>query len=72
MKDIGIDIYPAILPRLFAKFATKSHHQTLEGIGLDLFICKSVIEAHGDRIWADNNKDGKGATFTFSLPATVS
>ena len=59
------------IPRLFAKFATKSHHQTLEGIGLGLFICKSIMEAHGGRIWADNNKDGKGATFTFSLPATV-
>ena len=71
VKDTGIGINPAILPRLFAKFATKCHHQTLEGIGLGLFICKSVIEAHGGRIWADNNKDGKGDTFTFSLPVRL-
>jgi two-component system, OmpR family, sensor histidine kinase VicK len=37
------------------------------GTGLGLFISKS-IEAHGGRIWAENNKQGKGATFSFSLP----
>lgn len=35
--------------------------------GLGLFVAKSIIEAHGDKIWAENNKDGKGATFTFTL-----
>jgi len=50
--------------RLFSKFATKSD----KGTGLGLFISKSIIEAHGGRIWAENNTYGKGATFTFSLP----
>jgi two-component system sensor histidine kinase VicK len=65
IKDRGIGIDPEILPRLFTKFATKSN----TGTGLGLFICKSIIEAHGGKIWAENNKDGKGgATFAFSLP----
>jgi signal transduction histidine kinase len=33
-----------------------------------LFISKSIIEAHGGKIWAENNSDGKGSTFTFTLP----
>ncbi|HKG42208.1 MAG TPA: HAMP domain-containing sensor histidine kinase, partial [Nitrososphaeraceae archaeon] len=65
VKDTGTGIDPEILPRLFTKFATKS----FEGTGLGLFISKSIIEAHGGKIWAENNSDGKkGATFTFSLP----
>ena len=64
VKDTGSGIDPEIMPRLFTKFTTKS--QT--GTGLGLFISKSIIEAHGGRIWAENNKDGKGATFTFRLP----
>ena len=65
LKDRGIGIDPEILPRLFTKFATKSQ----AGTGLGLFICKSIIETHGGKIWAENNKDRKGgATFAFSLP----
>ena len=64
VKDTGAGIDPEIMPRLFTKFTTKS--QT--GTGLGLFISKSIIEAHGGRIWAESNKDGKGATLTFRLP----
>ena len=64
VKDTGSGIDPEILPRLFSKFATKS----FEGTGLGLFISKSIIEDHGGRIWAENNADGKGATFSFSIP----
>ena len=53
------------LPRLFTKFASKSE---IDGTGLGLFISKSIIEAHGDRIWAENDTDGNGAAFSFSLP----
>ena len=65
IKDTGQGIDPEILPKLFTKFATKS--QT-GGTGLGLFICKGIVEAHGGKIWAGNNADGKGAIFSFSLP----
>ena len=65
IKDTGSGIDPDILPRLFSKFVTKS----FEGTGLGLFISKSIIEAHGGKIWAGNNSNGKGATFSFILPA---
>ena len=64
VKDTGIGIDPEIMPKLFSKFATKS----FSGTGLGLFISKSIIEAHGGKIWAENNSDGKGAMFSFSLP----
>jgi two-component system, OmpR family, sensor histidine kinase VicK len=64
IRDTGIGIDSDMLPRLFTKFATKS----TKGTGLGLFISKSIIEAHGGTIWAENNKDGKGATFAFNLP----
>jgi two-component system sensor histidine kinase VicK len=64
VKDMGVGIDPKLLDRLFSKFATKS----FAGTGLGLFISKSIIEAHGGRIWAENNSDGRGATFTFTLP----
>jgi two-component system sensor histidine kinase VicK len=63
VKDTGKGIASEIIPRLFTKFATKS----FKGTGLGLFISKSIIEAHGGRIWAENNTD-QGATFTFTLP----
>ncbi len=64
IKDTGIGVDPEIMPRLFEMFASKS----FQGTGLGLYICKSIIEAHGGKIWAHNNNDGKGATFSFSLP----
>jgi len=65
IRDKGKGIDPDILPRLFTKFTTNSN----QGTGLGLFIAKSIIEAHGGQIWAQNNYDeGKGATFSFSLP----
>jgi signal transduction histidine kinase len=51
---------------LFARFASKSFAE----IGLGLFISKHIIEAHDDEIWAENNTDGRGATFSFILPIT--
>jgi signal transduction histidine kinase len=64
IKDTGPGIAKDILPRLFTKFATKSY----QGTGLGLYISKNIIEAHGGRIWAENNANGIGATFGFTLP----
>ena len=63
VKDSGSGIDPDIMSRLFTKFATKSH----TGTGLGLFISKIIVEAHGGRMWAENNP-GKGASFSFTLP----
>ncbi len=64
VKDNGTGIDPEIMPRLFSKFATKS----FSGTGLGLYVSKNIIEAHGGKIWAENNNNGNGATFYFSLP----
>jgi two-component system sensor histidine kinase VicK len=65
VMDTGTGIDPEIFARLFTKFATKSETR---GTGLGLFISKSIVESHGGKIWAQNNRDGKGAIFCFSLP----
>jgi len=65
VKDRGSGISPEMMPRLFSKFSTDKEKG---GTGLGLFIAKNIIEAHGGRIWAENNRDSPGATFAFALP----
>ncbi len=70
VKDTGTGIDAELMPRLFTKFAAKSY----QGTGLGLYISKSIIEAHGGKMWAENNDDNdsdtenNGATFYFTLP----
>jgi signal transduction histidine kinase len=66
VKDSGRGIDDELIPNLFTKFFTKSQ----QGTGLGLYISKSIVEAHGGRIWAENNtfNGAKGASFHFSLP----
>jgi signal transduction histidine kinase len=64
VKDTGSGINPEIMPRLFEKFVTKSE----KGTGLGLYISNRIVQAHGGKLLAENNTDGKGATFTFTLP----
>lgn len=66
VRDTGTGIDPEVYQKLFSKFITKSDR----GTGLGLFISKSIIESHGGRIWAENNLEGFGATFYFSLPGS--
>jgi two-component system, OmpR family, sensor histidine kinase VicK len=64
VRDRGTGIDPNVQDKLFSKFVTTSE----TGSGLGLFISKGIVEAHGGRMWAQNNPDGIGATFAFSLP----
>ena len=64
ITDSGKGLDPDIIPHLFSKFKTKSE----KGIGLGLYIAKSIVEAHGGSLEAQNNVNGKGATFTVFLP----
>jgi signal transduction histidine kinase len=72
ISDTGQGLDPEVLPQLFTKFSTKSPlHGVQMGTGLGLFISKSIIEAHGGKIWAENNNGSNGtvgATFCFTLP----
>jgi signal transduction histidine kinase len=65
VKDTGEGIPEKILPKLFSKFSVSN---STTGTGLGLYICKNIIEAHDGRIWAENNSDENGATFSFTLP----
>lgn len=65
VRNDGKGIDPEIMPKLFQKFVSSSE---MGGTGLGLFISRSIVEAHGGRIWAENNADGRGATFAFTLP----
>jgi signal transduction histidine kinase len=68
VKDTGEGIPEKILPKLFSKFSISN---STTGTGLGLYICKNIIEAHKGRIWAENNSDENGATFSFTLPIAI-
>lgn len=63
VADTGSGVDPEVLARLFQPFVSTK----LKGMGVGLSICRTIVEAHGGRIWADSNEDG-GATFCFTLP----
>ena len=64
VTDKGAGIPLADLERIFEPFVTTKSH----GLGLGLAICRSIVEAHGGRLWATNNAD-RGATLHCELPA---
>jgi signal transduction histidine kinase len=70
VKDNGEGIPEDKINNLFEKFYQVDviTHRKYGGTGLGLAICKEIIEVHEGKIWAHNNKDGKGATFSFILP----
>ena len=64
IKDTGLGLSSAILPKLFSKFVSTDSG----GTGLGLFVSKNIIESHGGKIDAQSNSDRKGATFSFIIP----
>ena len=64
VQDSGPGIDPEHLERVFAPFYTTK----TSGIGMGLSICRSIIAAHGGRLWAEANRP-RGAIFQFTLPA---
>ncbi len=64
VRDAGVGLPAESLPTLFnAFYTTKSG-----GMGIGLYICRSIVERHQGRLWAEPNEDGPGATFAFSIP----
>lgn len=64
VTDNGEKLRPEILSRLFTKFSLDSHY----GVGIGLYLSKKLIEAHNGRIWALNNRNETGCTFSFGIP----
>jgi signal transduction histidine kinase len=64
VRDTGPGLRPESLPRLFEPFYTTKP----DGMGMGLSICRSIIEAHGGRLWATGHTS-QGAFFQFTIPA---
>jgi signal transduction histidine kinase len=67
VRDVGPGIPPEFLSRVFESFYTTKS----DGIGLGLSIARFIVQTHAGRLWAENNRDGRGATFRFTLPKAV-
>jgi len=63
VQDSGLGLNRDSLENLFDAFYTTKP----DGMGMGLSICRSIVEAHGGRLWADS-RDGPGAIFQFTLP----
>jgi signal transduction histidine kinase len=63
VRDSGHGLRPESLPRLFEPFYTTKP----DGMGMGLSVCRSIIEAHGGRLWTEANEP-RGAVFKFTLP----
>jgi len=71
ISDNGIGIRKGDLERVFQPFAAIQKPNHVKGTGLGLVLTKGLVEAHGGRIWAESAGEGKGSTFTFTLPRKV-
>jgi len=73
VTDHGVGIAPEDAAHLFERFyrADSDVTRATPGVGLGLYICKSLVEAHGGRIWVESAGTGQGSTFSFTLPALV-
>jgi two-component system sensor kinase FixL len=64
VRDHGTGLTSDKLEKIFQPFYTTKR----DGLGMGLSICRSIIEAHGGRLWVENNKPDHGATFCFTVP----
>jgi PAS domain S-box-containing protein len=67
VKDTGQGIEPENLSRVFESFFTTKP----DGMGMGLSLARSIVQLHSGRLWAENNRDGKGSTFCVILPIAV-
>jgi signal transduction histidine kinase len=67
VRDAGVGFTAATSDRLFEAFYTTKS----DGMGIGLWVSRSIVESHHGRLWAAPNDDGPGATFAFLLPATT-
>ncbi|MEO6316189.1 MAG: PAS domain-containing sensor histidine kinase [Chitinophagaceae bacterium] len=70
VEDKGVGVTASQMPYLFDRFFRAEKTRSLEGIGLGLFLCRRIIQAHGGEVWA-TSKDGQGSVFYFTLPMTA-
>ncbi len=68
VSDTGLGIRKENLETVFEPFADIEKPEYFRGTGLGLSVTKGLIEAHGGRIWADSEGEGKGSTFSFEIP----
>lgn len=67
VKDQGLGIPSSQLPYIFDKFFRAEKTRNIEGVGLGLYLCRQIIEAHKGQVWVES-QEGKGSTFYFSIP----
>lgn len=70
VQDSGIGIRPDERPRIFERFFRSKNaiSRVPDGVGIALFIAKSIVELHGGKMWAESEGEGLGATFVFTTP----
>lgn len=70
VADTGVGITPEVMPKLFRKFsrAKNASEVNIHGTGLGLFIAREIVTAHGGRVWAESEGEGKGSRFVVEVP----
>ena len=72
VSDSGLGIAPELIPHLFEEFVRDERvKQKILGTGLGLYIARKIVEAHGGKIWATSEGEGKGSMFNVTLPLAV-